>query len=165
MTNTVVTPASRWKAAMYSIKSRRAPIQVGGGLVENEQGRLARQGPGECHPLALPARQLPHVPLRQGTQAQPLDPRPGRLPVRGPGPPGPREPPPPPAHEHRVKHRHGQRARRLLLGDVADAQPGPPAGALVPQGLSEQPHLTPPGDQQSQNDPEQGRLARRRWGR
>ena len=131
-------------------------VQVGLGLVQNEQLRPGDQGPGHHYHLQLAPGELVAVPARQLPGAQQLQNRLGpvvALPARG----VEKALTGVEAHHHHVQHPVGKDAA-LGLGDIADLLPELPVG-VGPQGPSGYPGLPPAPVEEIHNALEQCGLA------
>jgi hypothetical protein len=100
-----------------------AHVDAGGGLVQDQDLRPAQQGPGDEHPLLLPARKLTDVAMAEIADAQALEDG-SHLGLLLPA--GPRQAPAPGAgHQDHFGHGHREvPVDRLDLGDVAGPQLG-----------------------------------------
>ena len=141
----------------------QGPVQGAEGLVQQEELRLRRQGPGQGHPLSLSPRKLGGVAPLQALQMDPGEPfrRPApRIPSSGDPEghvlqggqvgeegqvleaqphlpiPGGHEDPPIPLEEHPVPQTH-----EASSGAVEPRQPPEGGGLPRPAGAEEHPHL------------------------
>ena len=98
-------------------------VEIGGRLVEQQEGRIPQEGPGQRHPLALPRRQARPVVAEHGVE-----------PVGQPG-------------HHPVEAGVGHRGPHLVVGGLGSPKPhvvGHRAGEQV-RSLGHPGHLGPPG--------------------
>jgi hypothetical protein len=128
-------------------------IEIGGGLVEQQQLRFAGQRPGDQHALPLPPGQRGEGPTCQRLHPHFRQCIPGHRPIRRAIRP-PCGPVPQPSHQHHIKHIDREcLIDPRVLRHVSHPPPSP--SGVLPQDANR----SAPRAQQTQQQAQQGRLA------